>query len=142
MPPDVITEAMAYWERIRAGHPMPRRGDLDPVDIPTLLPFVMLVDVFTRPLDFKFRLIGTEIDAIIADDYQGRCFSSIPHMTIGNKIWADYDTVIRTHGPLTATVNYVGADRYVRGVRHCLMPLSEDGKTVNMVFVAVEIERR
>lgn len=142
MPRDVIEKALDYWERIRAGHPMPRRGDLDPVDIPKLLPFVMLVDVFARPLDFKFRLIGTEIDAIIADNYQGRRFSTLPHMTIGNRIWGDYEAVIRTRRPLTAAVSYVGADRYVRGVRHCLMPLSEDRETVNMVFVAVEIERR
>ncbi len=142
MPPDVINQAMAYWERIRAAHPMPRRGDLDPVDIPKLLPFVMLVDVFAQPLDFEFRLIGTEIDAIVADKYLGRRFSAIRHMTIGNKIWADYETVVHTRRPLTAAVNYVGADRYVRGIRHGLMPLSEDRNTVTMVFVAVEIERR
>ncbi len=121
---------------------MPRRGDLDPVDIPKLLPFVMLVDVFAQPLDFKFRLIGTEIDAIVADKYLDRRFSAIPHMAIGNGIWAQYEAVVRTCRPLIAAVNYVGADHYVQAIRHCLMPLSEDRKTVTMVFVAVEIARR
>ncbi len=121
---------------------MPRRDNLDPVDIPNLLPFVMLVDVFSPPLDFRFRLIGTEIDAIIADNYQGQCFSAIPHMAIGNGIWAQYEAVVSTCRPLIAAVNYVGADRYVRAISHCLMPLSEDRKTVNMIFVAVEITRR
>ncbi len=142
MPRDVIEKAMAYWECIRAEVPMPRRGNLDPVDIPKLLPFVMLVDVFARPLDFRFRLIGTEIDAIIADNYRGRRFSTIPHMANGNGIWAQYEAVVRTRRPLIAAVNYVGADRYVRAISHCLMPLSEDRKTVNMIFVVVEIARR
>jgi hypothetical protein len=140
--PEIISKAMAYWERIRAAHAMPRRSELDPVDIPRLLPFVMLIDVLGEPLDFKFRLIGTEIDAIISDDYLGRRFSAIPHMTSGNKVWAEYETVVRRRQPLTAAVDYVGADGYVRGIRHCLMPLSADRETVDMIFVAVEIERR
>jgi hypothetical protein len=139
--PDIISKAMAYWDRIRGVRAIPRRNDLDPVDIPKLLPFIMLVDVLDGPLDFKFRLIGTEIDAIISDDYLGRRFSAIPHMTSGNKVWAEYETVVRGRQPFTGTVDYVGADRYVRGIRHCLMPLSADGETVDMVFVAVEIDR-
>ena len=133
---------MAYWDRIRAGRAMPRRCDLDPVDIPKLLPFIMLVDVLGEPLDFKFRLIGTEIEAIISDDYLGRLFSAIPHKTEGNKVWAAYETVVRKRQPLTGPVDYVGADRYVRRITHCLMPLSADGETVDMIFVAVEIQRR
>jgi hypothetical protein len=140
--PDIISKAMDYWERIRGAHAMPRRSDLDPVDIPKLLPFVMLVDVLDGPRDFRFRLIGTGIEAIISDDYAGRRFSAIPHMTSRNKVWADYETVVNRRQSLTGAVDYVGADRYVRGIRHCLMPLSTDRKTVDMIFVAVEIDRR
>jgi hypothetical protein len=140
--PDIISKTMAYWDRIRGGRAIPRRIDLDPVDIPQLLPFIMLVDVLDEPLDFKFRLIGTEIDAIIVDDYVGRRFSAIPHMASGNKVWAEYETVVRGRRPLSGAVDYVGPDRYVRGIRHCLMPLSTDGETVGKVFVAVEIDRR
>lgn len=142
MAPDIISKAMAYWDHIRGVRAIPRRNDLDPVDIPKLLPFIMLVDVLDQPLDFKFRLIGTEIDAIISDDYVGRRFSAIRHMASGNKVWADYQTVVRGRRPLTGPVDYVGTDHYVRGIRHCLMPLSADGETVDMVFVAVEIDRR
>jgi hypothetical protein len=142
LPPDVIRTAKAYWQRIRAGDALPRRCDLDPVEIPKLLPHVMLVDVLADPLDFAFRLIGSEIDAIISRCCHGRRFSTIQHMAPGNKVWADYETVVRTREPLTGAVDYVGADRHVRGVRHCLMPLSADGERVTMLFVAVEIERQ
>ena len=121
---------------------MPGRRELDPVDIPQLLAHVMLVDVVAEPLDFTFRLIGSEIDAIISRGSVGRRFSTIPHMAPGNKVWAEYETVVRTREPLTGAVDYVGADRQVSGVRHCLMPLSADGLRVTTVFVAVEIERR
>lgn len=139
---DVIAQAQSYWDRIRGGRRMPRRADLDPVEIPRLLPFVMLVDVLAGPLDFRFRLIGTAINAIIARNYVGRRFSELPHMVKGNAIWAEYEAVVSHGRPSSAVLNYVGTDRYVQGVRHCLMPLSNDDRAVNMIFAAVEIDRR
>jgi hypothetical protein len=142
MATDSISEARSYWERIRGHRSMPRRGDIDPVDIPRLLPFVMLVDVLADPLDFRFRLIGTAIQAIIAQNYVGRRFSELPHMVKGNMIWAEYEAAVSQRRPIAAIIDYVGTDRQVLGVRHCLMPLSNDDRTVNMIFAAVEIDRR
>ena len=139
---DIIAQARRYWERIRGERSMPRRGDLDPVEIPRLLPFVMLVDVLAEPLDFRFRLIGSAIQAIIARNYVGRRFSELPHMVKGNMIWAEYEAVVSQHRPVAAILDYVGTDRFVEGVRHCLMPLSNDDRAVNMIFAAVEIDRR
>ena len=120
---------------------MPRRCDVDPAEIPRLLPFVMLVEVLEKPLDFRFRLVGTEIDAITAVGLRGQRFSESPHLGPSSNVWNDYVSVATTHRPLTGKVDYVGADRHVRAIRHCLMPLSDDGERVNMVFVAVEVVR-
>jgi hypothetical protein len=139
---DIITPAIAYWERLRGERTMPRRQDIDPVDIPRLLPFVMLVDVLDEPLDFRFRLIGGEVQTLCAPCYIGRRFSELPHMARGNKVWAAYEAVVDGRRPLTGEIDYIGDDRRVRRVKHCLMPLSQDGSKPNMVFVAVEIERR
>ena len=40
-----LQEALDYWRRKSAGKAMPRRVDIDPLDIPKLLPDVMLVEV-------------------------------------------------------------------------------------------------
>lgn len=142
MAKNIIAQARTYWDRIRAGHAMPRREDIDPAEIPRLLPFVMLVDVLEKPLDFKFRLVGTAIQSIVAGNYLGRRFSELPHMAQGNAIWSEYEMVAEQRRPLSGGVPYVGTDREVLGIRHCLMPLSKDGTAVNMIFVAVEIDRR
>jgi hypothetical protein len=139
---EVVKNALAYWDRIRGGRAMPARGDIDPADMPKLLPNIMLVDVLRAPdLDFVFRLIGTGVHAIISSNYRGKRFSVIPHMASGNKVWTEYAAVADRRRPFTGPVDYVGNDQYVRGIRHCLMPLSNDGESVNMIFVAVEIDR-
>lgn len=142
MAADVIANARAYWEKIRGDRSMPTRASLDPIDIPPLLPFVMLVDVLRNPLDFRFRLIGTEVSLIISGNYRGVRFSDLPHMAPGNKVWSEYEEVVTTRKPLFSAVDYVGSNRYVRGIQHCLMPFSADGETVDLIFVAVEIHRR
>src|SRR5579864_7045143 len=56
-----LQQAFDYWQSKRAGRLMPRRADLDPVDIPKLLPHIMLTDV-VGPGRYRYRLIGTEIE--------------------------------------------------------------------------------
>jgi hypothetical protein len=138
---EIIAPALSYWESIRGGRAMPRRSDIDPAQIPRLLPFVMLVDVLVDPLDFRFRLVGTEIDAITTSGLRGQRFSENPRLARNSNIWNDYAAVIATRQPRTGPVDYIGTDRFVRDVRHCLMPLSENGETVSMLFVAVEVVR-
>ncbi len=138
---DILGTAERYWQRMRGDRALPSRRDLDPTEIPSLLPFVMLVDVEPEPLDFRFRLIGGAVQRIIERDTQRRRFSSIPFMAEGNPIWTDYARVVNERRPLISDLTYVGNDRSVRRLRHCLMPLSNDGSNVNMIFVVVEIER-
>jgi len=51
--------ALDYWRRQSDGKAMARRADIDPTDIPKLLPHVMLVEVLPSGR-YRYRLIGTE----------------------------------------------------------------------------------
>ena len=54
-----LREAHDYWRSKVRGRAMPRRADLDPTEIPQLLPDDMLVDVLPQGR-YRYRLIGTE----------------------------------------------------------------------------------
>ena len=138
----LIDAARSHWNRIRAGRPMPSRADLDPVDIPGLLPFTILVEVLRGPLDFRYRLLGTALDRIVSRNYKGVRFSDIPHIEKGGKLWSDHETVCRTCAPLLSAVDYVGPDQFVGELRHGLFPLSSDGSAVNMIWAVAEIGRK
>ena len=53
-----LQDALDYWRRQSAGTAMPRRADIDAIDIPKLLPDVMLVEVLPSGR-YRYRLIGT-----------------------------------------------------------------------------------
>jgi hypothetical protein len=136
-----VADGLAYWHRIRGERRMPSRTDVDPLHIPDLLPYVMLVDVLRDPLDFRFRLLGSGHDQIVARNYKGMRFSELAHLRRGNPVWAEYERVVLDATPLRSFVPYVGADRGVRSIEHCLMPLSSDGEAVDMIFVIAAVER-
>lgn len=62
-------------------------------------------------------------------------------MRRGNRLWAQFQEVAETRKPLWSEVPYVGADPFIRRIRHCLMPLGADGETVDMIFVVTDIDR-
>src|SRR5687768_5977288 len=97
----VLQDALTYWESKRAGRAMPARRDLDPVlEIPKLVPWVVLVDVLRDPLDFRFRLIGTGIVDRSHANYTRKLFSELPHIGCGSHLWKHRATVVETRAPL------------------------------------------
>jgi hypothetical protein len=139
--PDHIESALAYWRRLCGERRMPSRKEFDPLDIPELLPYVMLVDVLRDPFDFRFRLLGSGHDQIVARNYKGMRFSELAHLRRGNPVWDEYERVAVEGMPLRSFVPYVGADPNVRRIEHCLMPLSSDGELVDMIFVIAAVDR-
>lgn len=67
-----ILELNAYWERLRAGRPMPSRSDIDPASIKPLLPFILISDVIQAPLRVRYRLVGTVVAQRSRQDFTGR----------------------------------------------------------------------
>ncbi len=72
-----LQQLYAYWAAKRHGRRMPCRSDIDPVDIPRLLPNLMLLDVVPAaspsvPVHrYRFRLAGTAICQVAGFDLTG-----------------------------------------------------------------------
>src|ERR1044072_4742557 len=59
-----LAQAYAYWDSKRRGRRMPARADLDPTEMPRLLPHLALLDIERSPLRFRYRLVGSHIDDV------------------------------------------------------------------------------
>jgi hypothetical protein len=59
----VLREFHEYWRALAKGNRLPSRSQVDPVEIPSLLPNLFMIDVITGPPEpsFRYRLAGTEI---------------------------------------------------------------------------------
>ena len=124
-----------YWAEKRGERAMPARADLDPLEIPTLLPIIGLVDVLDGGARFRYRLIGTEIVDVGGHDPTGRFLDeALPDSGYADYLIGMFREVTRERRPLYGESDFHGQGRIERRVRRLLMPLSRDGRSVDMIF--------
>ncbi len=132
-----LRQAHDYWRGKAAGRAMPRRADIDPIEIPKLLPDVMLVDVLPQRR-YRYRLIGTENAQAHGINATGRYLDEVlPGPEYKDHVIALYDECVSARRALYSECLFM-SPRLRAPERHTkvlFMPLSEDGETVNMVFV-------
>ena len=134
----LLQDALTYWESKKAGRTMPARRDLDPIlEVPHLTPWIVLVDVFHDPLDFKFRLIGSGVVDRSQGNHTGKLFSKMPGFGPGNYLWTHRAAAVEAKAPIRSEPPYVGRARGVRGVADIHLPLSNDDRAVNMILTVV-----
>jgi hypothetical protein len=126
----------SYWLATRAPRGIPARRDINPADIPKLLPFLVLVENVDGQL--RYRLVGSGITRAAGYDPTGCAVGSyIPVPETAAKLRAVFGRVFTAAQPVFATGDYflkTGAhvELSLLGV-----PLSEDGRVVNMSLSTV-----
>jgi hypothetical protein len=113
-----------YWNRLRDGRPAPRRTEVEPADIKTLLADTFILEKDTRG-EAVFRLAGTRLCAIYGRELKGFSFPSL---------WREKDQrlVARLiHGVFrqqsVVLITYEGFSRAGRSIRFELLALPLDG---------------
>ena len=126
-----IQAILDYWQSCRPGADLPGRQHLDPIDIPTLLPNIWLIDVAHDPMRFRMRLVGTRVVAYAGEDNTGRWI---------DEKWPDYnDTPYRQVVERREPSWWRGASQfrpersYVE-LERVRLPLARDGETVDMIL--------
>ena len=64
-----LEQLQEYRHSKRKGQEMPSRALIEPTEIPTLLPYLALIDVQLNPRRFPWRLVGTHITGAMGYDY-------------------------------------------------------------------------
>ncbi len=127
---------MDYWRSRCAGRVAPRRSDIDPADIRAHMPFLFLVDVLPGD-QFRYRLMGTALVEDTGRDITGRLLSELhgANPDIMCRLKSRFDQVIATRAPVftRGQVYWLGEGEF-RRFECGYFPLSEDGRTVNMIL--------
>lgn len=126
-----------YWQTKAAGRSMPRRADIEPGEIPRLLPDIMLVEVLPDGR-YRYRLIGTANAAAHGINATGRFLDEVlPGTEYRAHVLGLYDGCVSSRRPLYSESLFISPRERVaeRHTKVLFLPLSEDGERVNMVLV-------
>ena len=61
-----------HWSKLRGDRPMPRRDELDPVELVRWLPYISIMELHYEPFRVRYRVVGTEVARIIGEDFSHR----------------------------------------------------------------------
>jgi len=144
-----LQQTLDYWQQLRGQRRMPARKDLDPADIPRLLPKLMLADVALgaadgdagdAPPQIRFRLVGTEVVGRFGYEMTGYRLSEIDYGAQADEIADLYRKAVVCGRPQFARLEIKqGHDRLLR-MQQLLLPLSDDGTSVNMILAVVHCQ--
>lgn len=86
----------AYWDTKREGEPAPLRVSIDPTEVASLLTGIFMVDVVDGPpLDFRYRLAGSDIVQSLEYNFTGKLLSEVfPLEGMFAAIWKQYRAAI------------------------------------------------
>jgi hypothetical protein len=64
----ILVKMFKYWDSKRTTRSMPARRDIDPTEIPQLLPHIRLTEILDGVTRFRCRLVGTAVEEAFGDD--------------------------------------------------------------------------
>lgn len=130
---EVHAAALAFWERKRGGRRAPSRAEISPAEMKPWLHWVMLTEVHEgSPLRFRRRLVGTGITGAVRRDVTGKYFEQIYEGETLLHMQREYARCANDWSPTL----FHGGTPTREGFTYnsILLPLSDDGRRVNMVL--------
>lgn len=130
-----IRRIFDHWKSIHPAAGLPGRQHFDPLDVPSLLPNILLIDVPTETSGFAFRLMGTAVEYFFGGNLQGTPLVDAYTARHESPAHRDVCGVVADHMPRW----WKGRARYVRNRDHVVaerihLPLATDGKTVDLIL--------
>ena len=130
-----------YWLEKRGTVLAPKRTDMDPVDLVFILPSLYIIEVIGPPYRFRFRLAGTGLVKEYGGELTGKFADEIDlDGKSGELILAEYEKAVRDAHPIAAKWHYVKNDGRELQYEHLVLPLSSDGKNIDMLFGAAAMK--
>jgi hypothetical protein len=132
-----------YWRGKGGADRLPGRQDVDPLDIPDLLPHVTIFDVErgAAGLRFRIRLLGTATVELLGSDCTGHYLDEQMLPEDAARIIASYRLVVEERRPHFWRSYLLTPGREHIHYERLLLPLARDGRTVDMLlalFVPVD----
>ena len=128
-----------YWQSIHPSDGLPGRQHFEPLALLELLPNLVLVEVHRTPLRFRYRLLGTRIDAAhrraLTGKWLDEVYAETPRAT---EVLEEYRWVAETSCPIwRRSPPTIDLEPECVSIEVLRLPLASDGKIVDMILGSI-----
>jgi hypothetical protein len=135
-----LRRLLIYWQERCRGRFAPARQEIDPVDLGWILADLAVVDVTYDPLRFRFRLVGSSLEARRPLRWQGTYVDELPALGLRQLLTQSYSRVVERRAPMHGFRDAVIDERTLKS-EYLVMPLSTEGAVIDALLVAVKFAR-
>jgi hypothetical protein len=129
-----IAAFYAYWDGKRGNRGMPARSDIDPLEMVSFLPGIVLIDVVADARRFVYRLVGTREVAMRGRDPTGKSVAEGFYGASAIASMASYQDVVDRRAPRLERREFTTPEGRYGREQVILLPLSADGMRVTMII--------
>ena len=124
-----------YWQARKGGRIAPCRGDIDPADLPELLPNMFIFKVLEEGgRDYLLSLLGTALVSVLGRDFTGCRFDEMYTGESAKILRSQYDHVVDKCQPYYARLDAEWMNKDFICYDRLLLPLSQDGRHVDRLL--------
>jgi hypothetical protein len=135
-----VAQVLRYWQSLRQGRTFPMRADVDPGEIKAALPHVMMVSLSYHPFRALYRLVGTEVVRWSRVDFTNRYADELIFQEDGRDWTTYYRIVVEARQPGFGVTDWVEKGRNPLWVEFLVLPLSDDGETIDRCLAVEDYE--
>jgi hypothetical protein len=119
-----------YWKSKCNDVVPPPRSAIEPAEIRSLLPFLLLTELAADPPGIVYRLVGTQVARWHGEDFTGRNHGAVRSLR-DSGIEAAYRQAASGKAPVFGRTALYAADGSWIAFEYAVFPLSDNGRTVN-----------
>jgi hypothetical protein len=135
-----VARVLRYWHSLRKGRRFPARADIDPAEIKSTLPHVMITAISYHPFRVFYRLVGTEIVHWARTDFTNRYADELV-FDQDERDWTEYyRRVVDAGMPSYSIADWVEDGSDPTWVESIICPLSDDGQIVDRCLAVEDYE--
>ena len=126
-----------YWRNKAGDRKMPARDDLDPIEMKAWLANLVLVEFMGSVENYRVKLEGTNIEAFYFARRTGRGIEALTSDSERDLMMTQYRPSVEQGLPAFYGAEFENSEGKLSHQVKLLLPLSDDGVTVNMVLVGI-----
>lgn len=119
---------------------MPARRDIDPLALKAALGIVMIARYVPELDDYRFSLYGSEVVGVQHVDYTNKLASQLEPKAYGEVVRQSYRRTHAAGQPYFGRIS-LSIDHELVSYDRLVLPLGDDGETVDALLAASEHER-
>jgi len=129
----ILSKLLHYWRAKGAADRLPRRRDIDPAEIPDVLPHLLLIDAGDG--GYRCRLCGTALAESYGRELTGKTFAEAFTPEGAARATAHCDLIRALRKPVVVHNEYANARGNKLVANRLLLPLADDEVVVNRILV-------